>query len=254
MPSDTVELQQESTFIMSQDHKTLELPRWTPGTLDIHHLDTGCGSATFIIGPDGTAILLDCGTTKDDPAGSSSTAQPGSSRRSGQRVADYAKRHSGSNILDYLIATHVHPDHVGDVHSDKTATGDGFQLTGLSDVDHLMPATLVIDRAYPDYGLLPPLSAQFTTNHVAWLAARSRSGRQVVQIDVGSDSQIRLRSAEDYPNFYIRTLAANGNIWTGTGRDSRSLFPDLATLPSTAQPDENQCSMAFLLSLSLIHI
>ncbi|KAH8883243.1 hypothetical protein GQ53DRAFT_811672 [Thozetella sp. PMI_491] len=223
---------------MSRESEPVAFSQWTHGTLDIHHIDTGCGSSTLIVGPDGTAILIDCGTVGSDP----------SSRRPGQRVADYAQRHSARKTLDYLIATHVHPDHVGDVHADETAKVDGYQLTGLSDVDHLMPATMVIDRSYPDYGGLQPLSASFTTNHVAWLAARLRDGRPVRRIEVGSESQIQLRSAKDYPTFSVRTLAANGEIWCGDGQETRSLFPNLDTLPRTARPDENQCSMAFLLS------
>ncbi|KAI1181684.1 hypothetical protein F5B17DRAFT_424109 [Nemania serpens] len=235
---------------MSQETELTALPAWTPGILDIHHIDNRGGSATFIVGPDGTTILIDCGGTKDNSGGSDPPAPspPYGSSRPGERVARYALRHSASTTLDYLIATHVHPDHVGDVHSDKTAMGNGFQMTGLSDVDHLMPAILVIDRAYPDYGLLQPLSAPFTTNHLAWLKARLQDGRQVAQIDVGSTSQITLRSPEEYPTFSIRTLAANGEVWTGDGQESRSLFPDISTLPHEARPDENKCSMAFLLS------
>lgn len=218
------------------------LPKWTPGTLDIHHIDTGCGNATLIVGPDGTTIVIDCGTSKDIPSGQDGSPRPG------ELVARYALRNTNSTTLDYLIATHVHPDHIGDVHSDKTAMGNGFQLTGLSDVDHHMPARLVIDRAYPDYGLRPPLAAPFTDNYLAWLDARQRKGHEVARIDVGSNSQIKLRSPEAYPTFSIRTLAANGSVWTGSGQESRSLFPDLSTLPPEALPDENKCSMAFLLS------
>ncbi|KAL6691383.1 hypothetical protein J3F84DRAFT_166694 [Trichoderma pleuroticola] len=230
---------------MSQAAIYTVFPKWRPETLDIHHIDTGSGNATLIVGPDGTTILIDCGTSKDASVGQDS------SRRPGELVAAYALRNSPGTTLDYLVATHVHPDHVGDVHSDKTAMGNGFQRTGLSDVDHQMPARLVIDRAYPNYGLRPPLSAPFTDNYLAWLDARRQEGREVACIDVGSKSQIELRSPEDYPTFSIRTLAANGLVWTGNGRDSRSLFPDLSTLPPQALPEENKCSIAFLLSYGL---
>ncbi|KAL6898429.1 hypothetical protein GGI43DRAFT_77643 [Trichoderma evansii] len=228
--------------IMSRQATSTVLPKWRPGTLDIHHIDTGCGNATLIVGPDGTTIVIDCGTSKDSSVGQDS------SRRPGELVAHYALRNSTSTTLDYLIATHVHPDHVGDVHSDKTAMGNGFQMTGLSDVDHQMPARVVIDRAYPNYGLRPPLSAPFTNNYLAWLDARRQEGREVASIDVGSKSQIKLRSPEDHPTFSIRTLAANGLVWTGNAQESRPLFPDLSTLPPEALPEENKCSMAFLLS------
>ncbi|KKP03801.1 hypothetical protein THAR02_04072 [Trichoderma harzianum] len=230
---------------MSQPAISSLFPKWTPETLDIHHIDTGGGNATLIVGPDGTTILIDCGTSKDASVGQDD------SRRPGELVAAYALRNSPGTTLEYLVATHVHPDHVGDVHSDKTAMGNGFQRTGLSDVDHQMPAKLVIDRAYPNYGLRPPLSAPFADNYLAWLDARRQEGRKVARIDVGSKSQIKLRSPEDYPTFSIRTLAANGLVWTSNGQESRSLFPDLSTLPPEALPEENKCSIAFLLSYGL---
>ena len=37
------------------------LPEWEEGILDIHHISTGRGDATYFIFPDGTAMLLDAG-------------------------------------------------------------------------------------------------------------------------------------------------------------------------------------------------
>ena len=41
------------------------LPPWTPGCLDIHHIATGRGNATFILMPDGTSLLIDAGATNN---------------------------------------------------------------------------------------------------------------------------------------------------------------------------------------------
>jgi hypothetical protein len=35
------------------------LPKWTPGTLDIHQINTGRGNSALLIFPDGTSMLLD---------------------------------------------------------------------------------------------------------------------------------------------------------------------------------------------------
>jgi hypothetical protein len=104
-------------------------------------------------------------------------------------------RPANRTTLDYLIATHIHPDHGGDVEpQQKPAPGGSFIRTGVSQVDELMPAKIVIDRSYPDYGLLQPLNAPFASNYLAWLDARARSGEIVQPVDVGSDSQVRLRA------------------------------------------------------------
>src|SRR5215210_1958807 len=36
-------------------------PKWTAGTLDIHHINTGLGNAAFLMFPDGTTMLIDAG-------------------------------------------------------------------------------------------------------------------------------------------------------------------------------------------------
>jgi Metallo-beta-lactamase superfamily len=224
---------------------------WSPGVLDIHHIDSGRGNATFILAPDGTTILIDCGASNDGLE-VSAPARPNSSRRPGEWVAAYARRHAraaGRNALDYLIVTHIHPDHIGDVGPPATGAMQGtYQLTGVSDVDRLMPAEVVLDRGYPDYGPLPPLAAPFTSNYLAWLNERQRTGRAIERLDVGSDSQIELRCAARHADFAVRALAGNGRIWNGTGTDSHSLFPDICGLAAADRPIENMLSLAVRLS------
>ena len=37
------------------------LPAWTPGTLDIHQINTGKGNSALFVLPDGTSLLVDAG-------------------------------------------------------------------------------------------------------------------------------------------------------------------------------------------------
>ena len=222
------------------------LPPWSPGELDIHHIDTGRGNATFLLAPDGTALLIDCGSSYEALDVSAPT-RPDASRQPGEWVARYALRQAraaGRTALDYAIATHVHPDHVGDVPAGAVLENGGFVATGLSQVDALMPIGTVIDRGYPDYGLLPPVKAPFAANYLAWLDVRRRAGKRVERAEVGSVDQIRLRDAGKFPGFSVRVLAANGRVWTGKGAESRSVFPDLASVPAAEMPTENNCSIA----------
>ena len=46
----------------------------------------------------------------------------------------------------------------------------------------------------------------------------------------------------------IRALAANGEVWTGHGSETRSLFPPLDTLKPNELPTENACSIALRVS------
>src|SRR5215813_8358897 len=40
---------------------------WSPGTLDIHQIQTGRGNAAFLIFPDGTTALIDAGAVANRP-------------------------------------------------------------------------------------------------------------------------------------------------------------------------------------------
>lgn len=223
------------------------LPPWTPGTLDIHHIDTGVGNATFILGPDGTTILIDCGATRGGPP-ASTALRPDSSRSPGEWVARYTLRHARAakrETLDYMIATHVHPDHVGSPIDGDRRAPEGYVLTGLSDVDALMPAGLVIDRGFPTYDPLPLINAPFAANHLAWLNARVKSGRRVEHVAVGSIRQLKARRQG---LFSVRFVGGNGRVWTGVGDQSRDLFPPRSSWTTEARPEENHMSLAMVLS------
>ena len=78
------------------------LPWWnkqppTPSgkELRVHVLDVGQGDAILIISPEGKTVLVDAGDEKN-----------------GKKVVE-ALRLGGVQQLDYFIATHSHPDHIG---------------------------------------------------------------------------------------------------------------------------------------------
>jgi len=71
------------------------LPSASGGELQVHVLDVGQGDAILIIAPDGKAALVDAG----DAAHASV-------------VRDALNRY-GVQHLDYFVATHPHPDHIG---------------------------------------------------------------------------------------------------------------------------------------------
>jgi hypothetical protein len=236
-----------SNLSIRNDSHADVLPTWSQGELEIHQIDTGRGNAMFLLAPDGTTMLIDCGTT-NEPLDVIAPPRPNASHLPGEWVARYALRRArvaGRSTLDYMIATHVHPDHVGDLPPGKDLPADGsYTPTGLSQVDQFMPAETVIDRSFPDYGQLQPPREPFARNYLAWLAARRLAGKRVERLEVGSARQIQLRLPLKGPAFSIRGLAANGRVWTGIGEESRSVFPDLRSVPNDDQPTENDCAIA----------
>ena len=205
------------------------LPRWQQGCFDIHQIDTGRGNSALLIFPDGTTMMIDAGIVTDAPAGTINPARPNDSLRPGQWVARYALAHAPSSHLDYFLATHIHPDHVG----------------GLADVDAAMPITTCIDRSFPHYAPDQlPASAPFAQTYLDLLHTRVQNGRSVEPARVGATSQIVLKqSPASYKTFRARVLAANGTVWD---RSAGKVQPHLDHLSAAdiARGNENLFSIA----------
>jgi beta-lactamase superfamily II metal-dependent hydrolase len=228
------------------------LEPWRPGTLDIHHLAYGRGNSTFILCPDGTTLLIDAGTNNDSLE-VSCTQKPNANLRPGEWIATYILRQmqpAGRRELDFALITHIHPDHLGDLGPDDPPSSKGnYHLTGIMDVDARVPIGILIDRGFPDYRYPLPQQAPFALNYIEFVHSRQKLGESTERARAGSASQIRLlRLPNLYPDFSLLNLAANGEVWTGNGDQTRSLFPDLKNLPPSDYPTENMCSIAIRLA------
>lgn len=199
------------------------LPPWQEGFFDIHQIDTARGNGALLIFPDATTLMVDAGTVLNALPGTTNPARPNDSLRPGQWQARYALAHSPSSQLDYFLATHIHPDHVG----------------GLADVAAAMPITTCIDRAFPHYAANQlPSAAPFAQDYLALLRARVQQGRSVQAAAVGSTTQLALQHAPArYPSFNTRILSANGNVWN---RTTDQVDPLLHNLPAPAVVGQNE--------------
>ena len=229
------------------------LSAWREGELDIHHINTGRGEASFLILPDGTSLLVDAsGKTVEAPPFSLPT-RPDASRPPGEWVARYIQRVLPKSVraIDYALISHFHGDHMGTIVADSPVAREGdYQLSGITEVAEHLPITKIIDRDWPDYAYPAPLKNPTVHNYrkfVAWQAAHR--GLTVEKFQPGRNDQLKLlRRPRDYPQFEIRNLFANGVLWTGVGSETRSVFPPLANLSPDDYPIENKLSIAFRVS------
>jgi glyoxylase-like metal-dependent hydrolase (beta-lactamase superfamily II) len=239
------------------DRPGTPLAPWQPGWLDIHHIATGRGNATFVMLPDGTSLLIDAGAS-NNKLDTSVARRPDASRRTGEWIGRYARRHlqraglagPGARAqLDYLLATHVHPDHTGDVDAASPLAPNGkYRLSGVTDVAELLDIGTVVDRGWPDYAYPAPLQGAFADNYLAFVRERVRAGRAVERVKVGSATQLHGKGYRPgAPAFEIRNVAANGEVWSGQGESARAHFPPLSTLDRADWPNENVCSIALRL-------
>jgi len=202
------------------------LPRWTPGTLDIHQISTGRGNATLIIMPDGTSLLVDAGAAgsgipETDP-------HPDATRTPGEWIARYIRRHlpAGTKGLDYALLTHFHMDHMG----------------GIADVDKALPIGTLLDRGWPDYVYPAAFKDEAMAAYRRFLEARRQQGMKIERFRPGSASQLRMLTAPTrFADFEIRNIIGNGDLWTGNGDTTRHIFPP------PEPPNENMCSNGFRL-------
>jgi beta-lactamase superfamily II metal-dependent hydrolase len=221
---------------------------WQRGFLDIHHISTGRGNSVLVISPDGTSILIDAGAVKG-PADAMVPARPNPSRRPGEWIGRYARHHlrtSPRQELDYAVLTHFHGDHIGDVTPDCPAAPAGdYRLTGITDVAELLNIRKIIDRGFPNCDYPTPSTDDGVTNYIRFVHSIEKRGAEIQKFNAGSFRQIALQhSQSDYPNFAVRNLAANGEVWTGQNERTRQLFPPLSTLKPEEYPMENSCSIA----------
>jgi beta-lactamase superfamily II metal-dependent hydrolase len=230
------------------------LPAWQKGYLDIHHINTGCGECAFLILPDGTTMMVDAGA--NSPNSERHVApRPDGSKSPGFWIADYVQKHFPENrtkMIDYFLATHFHGDHIGSVFTAKSAKGD-YYLTGIAEVSEYIPIGKIVDRDYPEYSFLRPAADDRTFAN--WLNftnyQKSLKSDIMERFQVGVNTQFVLKhdaDAEYAGSFEIRNLIANGTMWTGTGTQTLSCFPDLSGLTGSDLPEENSLSCAIRLT------
>jgi beta-lactamase superfamily II metal-dependent hydrolase len=74
---------------------------WTPGNLEIHHINIGQGDAALIVGPTGKSLLFDAGESYWN------------SHLDALTIGSYVEGVLGCKSLDYVVVSHFHVDHVG---------------------------------------------------------------------------------------------------------------------------------------------
>jgi beta-lactamase superfamily II metal-dependent hydrolase len=193
------------------------LPAPPTGGMDIHHINTGNGSAAFLILPDRTTLLIDCGASpqREAPPGYLTPRRPDTSRLPGEWVARYIKRihpRGEAAAIDYAVISHFHSDH----------------MAGVPEMFRHVRIDTLLDRGWPDYQQppRPPTGPFMILYQVAVKEQRDRHGMKVERIRAGVAGQIALRyQPERFPQFEIRNLAVNGEIWTGEGTEVRRRFP-----------------------------
>lgn len=208
------------------------LPKWTPGTLDIHQINTGRGNAAFVVMPDGTTMLIDAGNGGNLPR-RGTPPKPDASRTPGEWIARYM-RAMGADAIDYGYLTHFHDDH----------------MNAMVDVAERIPVRKMLDRAWPDYTYPARDHREFQAPaFMQYVAFLKKGATQAERFQPGRNDQIVLtKERARYRDFQVRNIAANGEVWTGAGSATKRLFPPLDAVGPDDGPTENMCSQSIKIS------
>ncbi|MBP5321142.1 MAG: hypothetical protein J6334_09140 [Kiritimatiellae bacterium] len=223
------------------------LPKWEKGVFRITTLYTGSSEASFLVFPDGTSALIDCG----DYRGCGVPCMPNSGRRAGEWTARWivADNPNGKKV-DYFVLTHYHSDHFGCLRFHAgDAPGGTYKLSGLGQAMEFLTFDTMIDRSWPDVQDPAPRPDDFDDGTIGQLrgvyneAIRRGAKVERFRLEKGSN-QIALRHG-GWKGFSFAPLCANGCVLR---RDGTVL--DLGTVTQSARTtfNENALSLAMVFS------
>lgn len=232
------------------------LPTWQDGYLDIHAINTGRGESSLYIFPDGTTMLVDAAGSllpSTDPI-PPTAPKPNAATSAGEVIVNYINyfiKPASNDKLNYILVSHFHPDHMGNVTEalPMSATGN-FRMGGITEVGARKPFETIIDRGYPDYNYPTNIaSSVLMSNYIKFVKwAKASYGATAEQFDVGKMNQIvQRRNPLKYPNFQVRNIVGNGKVWTGAGTGATNTLPSVEELLA-ADANENIFSIGFEIS------
>lgn len=240
----------------------LPLPPWKEGLLDLHHINTGKGNASFYIFPDGTTMLFDAGESY--PADSNrwlarvTVPRPNASKKPYEWIVAYIKQFGPANNrgrLDYAAISHFHDDHFGSWYAKAPVSSTGkYRLTGITGVCDLLPTHYLLDRGdeFPAPLLDPEkkidsqdqVYLNSLQNYRAFIETQKSNGLIAQSFSAGSKVQIRLlHNADKYPDFYVRNIKSNGHVWIGKDTGTQNILPLFDPGNFKNWPDENSLSL-----------
>ena len=203
------------------------LPKWRRGQFQVHFIYTGACESLFLIFPDGTTMLLDCGEMDTLSLGKRAVPRlPDHSRLAGEWIARYVERvNPHGRDVDYMMLSHYHCDHAGSETTysfDKAGEALPYALSGFAEAAQTLRFGKAFDRCWPDYKDPIPLldDAQRVMSQMRkfYEYQTEHNGLSVERFHVGATGQIRmLHRPGAYPSFQVRNICGNGYIADAEG-------------------------------------
>ena len=228
---------------------------WHPGEFQSHFIYTGLGEQQFLIFPDGTTMLLDCGDFRVGPRHRAQVpVLPSAQRFPGEWVARYVMRvNPHGDQVDYMLLSHFHNDHTGCSRSPAGVTkgrNPDYRLSGFARAAELLHFKTAIDRGWPDYADPTRIPDNIDGGSLGLMKSlypylQKRDGLKIEKFKLGSSDQIVQRTAHPVKGFSAFNFAANGRICSPVTRQTTDLAAEvLRTHPKVL--GENAMSLGTL--------
>lgn len=229
---------------------------WKKGHFQAHFIYTGVAESIFMIFPDGTSMLLDCGDHNAVGRGDLAVpVLPSADRHSGEWIARYVLRvNPNGNKVDYMMLSHYHQDHGGSHGFNagkEVRNGVEYVKSGFSHAAEWLDFGKAFDRAWPEYDDPLPLFDRSADNvahmRMFYEYMTRNKGMEIEKFRVGAVDQVSMAHAPGkYPGFSIRNICGNGRI---AGEDGRVI--DLYADRKKDNPthfNENGMSLGMIIS------
>lgn len=231
------------SIVISAQEEDKKLALWQEGEMEIHHIYTGSGEAVFCIFPDGTTLLIDSGDNGPHIDPRKTKTSPNDSRHPGEWIARYIINRMNSKVekkIDYAFLTHFHGDHLGGVFDDSpiTTKGGDYYLSGLTEVYEHIPFSKMIDRDWPYYQYPIPQEGKGFSNYLNFTDWNIKNNQMKMERFISGNNKqfVLVNHPEKFPEFEVRNIVSNGEVWTGKGNETKQYFPEGKSV------DENKCS------------
>ena len=198
---------------------------WKKGHFQVHFIYTGVAESMFMIFPDGTTMLLDCGDHNAVGRGKLAVpVLPSPDRHAGEWIARYVQRvNPRGDKVDLMMLSHYHSDHAGgyDFYADKVIRdGKDYYLSGFSHAAEWLSFGKAFDRCWPLYDELIPTSEDSVDEMKDFYSYMTKHrGLEIEKFREGAIDQVKMvHNPGKYPDFSIRNICANGRIAYPDGR------------------------------------
>jgi hypothetical protein len=250
---------------MSATVHTTPWTGWHRGEFQVHFIHTGVGESMFLIFPDSTTMLLDCGDQASITRGPHAVpVVPNPGRLAGEWVARYVQRVNPNGAdVDWLVISHFHSDHAGTPRWQKYPSIPapfpgapeepkpipGCARSGIGLAAEYLRFRRATDRGWPFYDDPEPMEKTPSSEicaHVraVWRALHHRDGLVVEPFRLGATDQF-VAARGDAPGFSVRNVCANGRLALPDGT-VRDLYAERIAREHPLRLNENAMSLGMV--------